>query len=90
MEKRVFRVYFVPILIPKKYAIRVLFVCPWTSLIPPLAIRVPPGTKQGRPDQSQRKLTVALKSELFSLEKSKTSLFKENFHYVKSDIFTLE
>ena len=23
--------------------IRVLFVCPWTSLIPPLAIRVPPG-----------------------------------------------
>ena len=30
--------------IPEKYVIRVLFVSPWTSLIPPLAIRVaPPG-----------------------------------------------
>ena len=30
--------------IPGKYVIRVLFVSPWTSLIPPLAIRVaPPG-----------------------------------------------
>ena len=28
--------------IPEKYVIRVLFVSPWTSLIPPLAIRVPP------------------------------------------------
>ena len=26
--------------IPEKYVIRVLFVSPWTSLIPPLAIRV--------------------------------------------------
>ena len=30
------------IFIPEKYVIRVLFVSPWTSLIPPLAIRVPP------------------------------------------------
>ena len=31
--------------IPEKYVFRVLFVSPWTSLIPPLAIRVapPPG-----------------------------------------------
>ena len=29
--------------IPEKYVIRVLFVCPWTSLKPPLAIRVAPG-----------------------------------------------
>ena len=30
--------------VPEKYVIRVLFVSPWTSLIPPLAIRVaPPG-----------------------------------------------
>ena len=28
--------------IPEKYVIRVHFVSPWTSLIPPLAIRVPP------------------------------------------------
>ena len=28
--------------IPEKYVIRVLFVSPWTSLIPPLAIRVAP------------------------------------------------
>ena len=28
--------------IPEKYVIRVLFVSPWTSLIPPLAIRVLP------------------------------------------------
>ena len=30
------------IFIPEKYVIRVLLVCPWTSLIPPLAIRVAP------------------------------------------------
>ena len=30
------------IFIPEKYVIRVFFVCPWTSLIPPLAIRVAP------------------------------------------------
>ena len=36
--------YLGSIFIPEKYVIRVLFVCPWTSLIPPLAIRVaPPG-----------------------------------------------
>ena len=29
--------------IPEKYVIRVLFKSPWTILIPPLAIRVPPG-----------------------------------------------
>ena len=34
--------YLGSIFIPEKYVIRVLFVCPWTSLIPPLAIRVPP------------------------------------------------
>ena len=28
--------------IPEKYVIRVLFVSTWTSLIPPLSIRVPP------------------------------------------------
>ena len=28
--------------IPEKYVIRVLFVCPWMNLIPPLAIQVPP------------------------------------------------
>ena len=33
------------IFIPEKYVIRVLFVSPWTSLIPPLAIRVPPGLR---------------------------------------------
>ena len=30
---------------PEKYVIRVLFVSPWTSLIPPLAIRVAPSGK---------------------------------------------
>ena len=30
------------IFIPEKYVFRVLFVSPWTSLIPPLAIRLPP------------------------------------------------
>ena len=35
--------YLGSIFIPEKYVIRVLFVCPWTSLIPPLAIRVAPG-----------------------------------------------
>ena len=38
--------YLGSIFISEKYVIRVLFVCPWTSLIPPLAIRVacpPPG-----------------------------------------------
>ena len=36
-------VYLGSIFIPEKYVInRVLFVSPWTSLIPPLAIRVPP------------------------------------------------
>ena len=34
--------YLGSIFIPEKYVIRVLFVCPWTSLIPPLTIRVPP------------------------------------------------
>ena len=34
--------YLGSIFIPEKYVIRVLFVSPWTSLIPPLAIRVPP------------------------------------------------
>ena len=34
--------YLGSILIPEKYVIRVLFVSPWTSLIPPLAIRVAP------------------------------------------------
>ena len=34
--------YLGSIFIPEKYVIRVLFVCPWTSLIPPLAIRVAP------------------------------------------------
>ena len=34
--------YLGSIFIPEKYVIRVLFVCPWTSLIPPLAIRVHP------------------------------------------------
>ena len=34
--------YLGSIFILEKYVIRVLFVCPWTSLIPPLAIRVPP------------------------------------------------
>ena len=35
-------VYLGSIFIPEKYMIRVLFVSPWTSLIPPLAIRVAP------------------------------------------------
>ena len=35
--------YLGSIFIPEKYVIRLLFVSPWTSLIPPLAIRVPPG-----------------------------------------------
>ena len=35
-------VYLGSIFIPEKYVIRVLFVSPWTSLISPLAIRVPP------------------------------------------------
>ena len=35
--------YLGSIFIPEKYVIRVLFVSPWTSLIPPLAIRVAPG-----------------------------------------------
>ena len=34
-------VYLGYIFIYEKYVIRVLFVCPWTSLIPPLAIPVP-------------------------------------------------
>ena len=34
--------YLGSIFIPEKYVIRVLFVSPWTSLIPPLAIRVAP------------------------------------------------
>ena len=34
--------YLGSIFIPEKYVIRVLFVCQWTSLIPPLAIRVAP------------------------------------------------
>ena len=34
--------YLGSIFIPEKYVIRVLFVRPWTSLIPPLAIRVAP------------------------------------------------
>ena len=34
--------YLGSIFIPEKYVIRVLFVSPWTSLIPPLAIQVPP------------------------------------------------
>ena len=34
--------YLGSIFIPENYVIRVLFVSPWTSLIPPLAIRVPP------------------------------------------------
>ena len=34
--------YLGSIFIPEKYAIRVLFVCSWTSLIPHLAIRVAP------------------------------------------------
>ena len=38
MQKCVFRSIF----IPEKYVIRVLFVCPWKSLIPLFAIRVPP------------------------------------------------
>ena len=38
------------IFIPEKYVIRVLFVCSWTSLIPPLAIRVaPPGSHNKSP-----------------------------------------
>ena len=42
MQKRVLGSIF----IPEKYVIRVLFVSPWTSLIPPLAIRMaPPGVK---------------------------------------------
>ena len=32
--------------IPEKYVIRVLFVSLWTSLIPPLAIRVAPGAEK--------------------------------------------
>ena len=36
--------YLGSIFIPEKYVIRVLFASPWTSLIPPPAIRVaPPG-----------------------------------------------
>ena len=45
--------YLGSIFILEKYLIRVLFVCPWTSLIPPLAIRVAPpglGTVLGRRD----------------------------------------
>ena len=34
--------YLGSVFIPEKYVIRVLFVCPWTNLIPPLAIRVAP------------------------------------------------
>ena len=34
--------YLGSIFIPEKYVMRVLFVSPWTSLISPLAIRVPP------------------------------------------------
>ena len=38
--------YIGSIFTPEKYVIRVLFVSPWTSLIPPLATRVaPPGLK---------------------------------------------
>ena len=38
--------YLGSIFIPEKYVIRVLFVNPWMSPIPPLAIRVgPPGCK---------------------------------------------
>ena len=37
--------YLGSIFIPGKYVIRVLFVSPWTSLIPPLAIRVAPRVK---------------------------------------------
>ena len=37
--------YLGSIFTPEKYVIRVLFMSPWTSLIPPLAIRVtPPGS----------------------------------------------
>ena len=40
-------VYLGSFFIPEKYVIRVLFVSPWMSLIPPLAIRVaPPGETQ--------------------------------------------
>ena len=35
-------VYLGSIFIPEKYVIRVLFVSPWTSLISPLVIQVPP------------------------------------------------
>ena len=35
--------YLGSIFIPEKYVIRVLFGCPWTSLIPPFAIRVAHG-----------------------------------------------
>ena len=38
--------YLGSIFIPEKYVMRVLFVSPWTSLIPPLAIRVAPGKNE--------------------------------------------
>ena len=39
--------YLGSVFIPEKYVIRVLFVCPWMSLIPPLAIWVAPQGKIG-------------------------------------------
>ena len=43
IKKNAFKdTYLGSIFIPEKYVIRVLFVCPWTSLIPPLVIRVAP------------------------------------------------
>ena len=39
--------YLGSIFIPEKYVIRVLFVSPWMSLTPPLAIRVPPPPPPG-------------------------------------------
>ena len=41
--------YLGSIFIPEKYVIMVLFVSPWTSLIPPLAIRVAPQGFQKHP-----------------------------------------
>ena len=53
--------YLGSIFIPEKYMIIVLFVSPWTSLIPPLAIRVAP-----RPDQQYQLIKFCL-FQLFSL-----------------------
>ena len=58
--------------IPEKYVIRVLFVSPWTSLIPTLAIRVAP------PGSSIKRMVAILKEENSNIEGC-LSFFKFTF-----------